>query len=109
LPGSATAQNAAAQLASGERVSVGADSRLDAKQAGISRLTISKNTRQADVASENEAGLVQTRTRRGQTLMIVGGVGFMAGLIIGDDAGTALAIGGAVIGLYGLYQWASTP
>jgi hypothetical protein len=37
--------------------------------------------------------------------MIVGGAGLLAGLIIGGDAGTALAVGGAVIGLYGLYLY----
>lgn len=38
-------------------------------------------------------------------LMIVGGAAFIAGLIIGGGAGTAVAIGGAVIGLYGLYMY----
>jgi hypothetical protein len=38
-------------------------------------------------------------------LMIVGAAAFIAGLIIGGGAGTAIAIGGAVIGLYGLYLY----
>jgi hypothetical protein len=38
-------------------------------------------------------------------LMIVGGAGFIAGLIIGGGAGTAIAIAGAVIALYGLYLY----
>jgi len=50
--------------------------------------------------------LAQTRARRGTTLMIVGGAAFLAGLIIGDDVGTAIAVGGAAAGLYGLYLWA---
>lgn len=47
----------------------------------------------------------QGRPRLGQSkaLMIVGGAALVAGLIIGDDAGTVLAVGGAVVGLYGLY------
>ena len=43
--------------------------------------------------------------RTGQTLAIVGGVAFIGGLIIEGDAGTAIAVGGLVIGLIGLYQW----
>jgi hypothetical protein len=38
-------------------------------------------------------------------LMIVGGAGLLAGLLIGGGGGTALAIGGAVIGLYGLFLY----
>ena len=38
-------------------------------------------------------------------LMVVGGAALIAGLIIGGDAGTAIAIGGAVAGLIGLYQY----
>lgn len=42
---------------------------------------------------------------RGQVLMIVGGAAFLAGAIIGDDAGTIMMIGGAGIGLWGLYLY----
>jgi hypothetical protein len=38
-------------------------------------------------------------------LMIVGGAGFLAGLIIGGDAGIAIAIAGAIVALYGLYMY----
>ena len=38
-------------------------------------------------------------------LMVVGGAGLLTGLIIGGDAGTAIAVGGAVVGLVGLYQY----
>ena len=38
-------------------------------------------------------------------LMVVGGAGLLTGLIIGGDAGTAIAVGGAVVGLIGLYQY----
>jgi hypothetical protein len=38
-------------------------------------------------------------------LMIVGGAAFIAGLIIGGGAGTAIAIAGAAVGLYGLYLY----
>lgn len=38
-------------------------------------------------------------------LMVVGGVALLAGLIIGGGAGTAIAVGGAVVGIIGLYQY----
>jgi hypothetical protein len=62
----------------------------------------------AAVAAEDAAaGLEQRRRGLGEpmALMIVGGAALLAGLIIGDDAGTVVAIGGAIIGLYGLYQY----
>ena len=40
-----------------------------------------------------------------EVLMIVGGAAFLAGAIIGDDAGTLIMIGGAGIGLWGLYLY----
>ncbi|MFL5574501.1 MAG: hypothetical protein ACJ79S_00800 [Gemmatimonadaceae bacterium] len=45
-----------------------------------------------------------TRTQS-KALMIVGGAAFVAGAIIGDDAGTIIMIAGAGVGLYGLYQY----
>jgi len=38
-------------------------------------------------------------------LMVVGGGALLTGLIIGGDAGTVIAIGGTVMGLYGLYEY----
>jgi hypothetical protein len=38
-------------------------------------------------------------------LMVVGGAALLTGLIIGGNAGTAIAVGGAVVGLVGLYQY----
>ena len=38
-------------------------------------------------------------------LMVVGGAALLTGLIIGKGAGTAIAVGGAVVGLVGLYQY----
>lgn len=43
--------------------------------------------------------------RRSESLMIVGGAIFLAGAIIGDDAGTIIMISGAAIGIYGLYLY----
>lgn len=38
-------------------------------------------------------------------LMIVGGAAFLVGAIIGGDPGTIVMIGGAAVGLYGLYKY----
>lgn len=54
---------------------------------------------------EAAAAMFQSRDRRGTTLMLVGGAAFLAGLLIGDDAGTAVALGGAIVGIYGLYLY----
>ncbi|HEX9055218.1 MAG TPA: hypothetical protein VF830_09950 [Gemmatimonadales bacterium] len=43
--------------------------------------------------------------REGRALALVGGAAVIAGILIGEDAGTVIAIGGAGIGLYGLYIW----
>lgn len=51
-------------------------------------------------AAATNAHLGQSRA-----LMIVGGAALIAGAIIGGDPGTIIMVGGAVIGLYGLYQY----
>ena len=51
-------------------------------------------------AAQRRAGLGQPIA-----LMVVGGAALLAGLIIGDDAGTVIAVGGALVGLYGLYEY----
>ena len=43
--------------------------------------------------------------REGRVFALVGGAAVIAGALIGDDAGTVIAIGGAGMGLYGLYIW----
>jgi len=57
-----------------------------------------------------EAPMTTAAPRRGGygqpvALMVVGGAALLTGLIIGDDAGAAIAVGGAVVGLVGLYQY----
>jgi hypothetical protein len=37
--------------------------------------------------------------------MAVGGAALVIGALVGDDAGTVIAIGGGVIGLVGLYRF----
>jgi hypothetical protein len=51
--------------------------------------------------------VIQNRTsnRNSVALMIVGGAALVVGAVIGDDAGTLVMLGGAGIGLYGLYKF----
>ena len=62
------------------------------------------------VARDTEASALLLQRRRaglGQpmAMMIVGGTAVLLGAIIGDTPGTFIMIGGAVIGLIGLYQY----
>ena len=41
----------------------------------------------------------------GETLMVVGGIAFLSGVIAGGDAGTVLIAGGLVTAGYGLYLY----
>jgi hypothetical protein len=41
----------------------------------------------------------------GKAAAIVGGALMITGLLVGGDAGTLIAIGGAGLGLFGLYIW----
>lgn len=51
-------------------------------------------------AARGSAGLGQS-----EAMMIVGGAAILVGAIIGGDAGTVFMVGGAVVGLYGLYKY----
>jgi hypothetical protein len=43
--------------------------------------------------------------REGKATAIVGAALVVTGLVVGGDAGTLIAIGGAGLGLFGLYIW----
>ena len=47
----------------------------------------------------------RAKNNSGPVLAIVGGAALIGGLLIGDDAGTAIAVGGLIMGLLGLYLW----
>jgi hypothetical protein len=57
--------------------------------------------------SRGAAPVIQNRTsnRNAVALMIVGGAALVIGAVIGDDAGTLVMLGGAAVGLYGLYMF----
>ena len=64
-----------------------------------------------ELPGESDPALAAARRPFGfsQTLMIVGGAAFVAGALIGDDAGTVLMVAGAGVGLYGLYLYLRQP
>jgi len=45
----------------------------------------------------------------GVGLMIFGGAALITGIVVGGDAGTVIAVGGALVGLYGLYVYLGRP
>jgi hypothetical protein len=60
-----------------------------------------QQTRAAQAPSfQSRAGVGQSKA-----MMIVGFGGLVAGAIIGGDVGTIIMVGGAIIGLYGLYKY----
>jgi hypothetical protein len=44
-------------------------------------------------------------TRQNRAMMIVGGAAMLTGAVVGGDAGTLISVGGAVVFLWGLYQF----
>ena len=60
---------------------------------------------EAEAAVPNALAMQRATNRNATTLMIVGGAAFIAGAIIGDTPGTIIMVGGAGIGLYGLYLY----
>lgn len=77
--------------------------RADAARAGIARNAPDATARAAHAVAAPP--FVQAPSReRGRTMMLVGGVVFLGGLLIGDDVGTAIAVTGLVIGVWGFYQ-----
>lgn len=66
--------------------------------ARVASHAVVSTTRGAPPALQN-----RTSNRNAVALMIVGGAALVVGSVIGDDAGTLVMLGGAGIGLYGLY------
>lgn len=54
----------------------------------------------AEAALQQRLGLGQARA-----LMVVGFAALVIGLLMDNDPGTLIAVGGAVVGLYGLYHY----
>jgi hypothetical protein len=72
---------------------------LDRRAVGLTRLTQEDAKREAPMPRQ-EGGSSRTNT----ALMVVGAAAVVLGAAVGDEAGTVLIIGGAGIGLFGLYR-----
>jgi hypothetical protein len=79
-----------------------ATSRTGAALTGLRSAVHTKETARAlrPNAMATSANLGQARA-----MMVVGAAALITGAIIGGDPGTVIMVGGAVIGLYGLYQY----
>lgn len=72
---------------------------LQALPAGVQRAAAPRDSSISSAARGN-AGLGQP-----EAMMIVGGAALIVGAIVGDTPGEIIMIGGAIIGLVGLYKY----
>jgi hypothetical protein len=109
--GTARAQQALAPLAPRADVSLRTPARDAAPAADSARVgpTVDAARVAASEPRSHELIVTSAAPRRGLgqpiALMVVGGAALLTGLIIGDDAGTVIAVSGALVGLYGLYEY----
>lgn len=94
LPGSLAAPSG--PVAAG--AAVGTSVMLNQRAVGLTRRVASDSTAPAPM-------MRRETSRTNTALMIVGAAAVILGAAVGDDAGTVLIIGGAGIGLYGLYRF----
>ena len=92
-------QPAAPAQAASRDVATDALSR-DGLRAGVRAQVAHERTTTVNEVVAQRSGLTH-----GQVLMIVGGAALLTGAIIGGDAGTLIMIGGAGVGLWGLYLY----
>lgn len=80
-----------------------------AAPAAMVRADVAGIQQRADVADAHTVNTVAASTGlhqgQGVALMVVGGAAMIGGLIIGNGAGDAIAVGGLAVGLIGLYQY----
>lgn len=90
-------QTAAPQPATGAVVT--------AERAGPTMAASVAGVRTQSQSAEALAPVAVERVGRNPALMIVGAAALVVGAIIGDDAGTIVMVGGAVVGLIGLWNF----
>lgn len=78
------------------------DSNADVRGPRLAAARVAAHTESAPIGAPP---VIQNRSsnRNAVALMAVGGAALVVGAVIGDDAGTLVMLGGAVVGLYGLY------
>jgi hypothetical protein len=97
LAGVATPAVATAQGAPARSEPIAAPVGPIAAPVGISRVNV--------LPSSEATNLQDTMTDRDVSWMIVGGAALLVGSMVEGDAGTLLMVGGAVIGLTGLFRY----
>ena len=75
--------------------------RYDNLRAGYTAADQSTTQLQLSAAAKGPFG----SKNNGKVAMIVGGAALIGGLIVGDNAGTAIAVGGLIVGLLGLWTY----
>lgn len=94
------AETAAAPAPMTSAVAQPAGPTLDRATAGV------RTTRVADEVPKAANPLPRREpNNQNKAMMIVGGAGLLAGAIIGKDAGTIVMLGGAGLGLWGLWKY----
>jgi hypothetical protein len=88
------AQSAASTSSAG----VSAAPLLTRQSVGVSRIA------NAPAPAKNPAPF-RADTKQNRALMIVGGAAMLTGAVVGHDAGVLISVGGAVVFLWGLYQY----
>ena len=104
-----------APVASAQQTAVGGSAGRDAAAAQplaagptVDRAAVGARRLDQQPASDADArAVLQQRLGLGQAraMMIVGFAAVVIGLLMDNDPGTLIAIGGAVVGLYGLYNY----
>jgi hypothetical protein len=82
-------------------------SRAEVQQSGVSFSGLRAAAHRADAPLPVPATLSPGGKNLGQAraMMVVGLGGLLAGAVIGDSAGTIIMVGGAIVGLVGLYEY----
>ena len=102
--GPAVAQSSSTTASDVRSVTIGGPRASDVR-AGTTQARAPEFPEVTSRLNETVEPVYQQRGRRhqGGTLMIVGFVALLLGAVIGDDAGKIVMLGGAGVGLYGLY------
>lgn len=98
-PDSAPASRATAQIQSAP-----APMALAIAPSGITTRARTDSTDAQRLAASTARMQDDTRVGKNLALVLVGAAGVIVGVLVGDTEGTVIAVGGAAIGLYGLYR-----
>ena len=85
------------------------EARVDASLAGAPLIGLRAGVHARDAAPAGQPFVAPTAQRanlgEARAMMVVGVAGLIAGAVIGDTPGQIIMVGGAVIGLIGLYEY----